>query len=155
LLAQLGHPVLAIDRNPAVLAQAAAPGIITLQLDLENSASPKTGWPLRAGRFAGIVVTNYLYRPLLEELFASLAPNGVLIYETFAQGNQQFGKPSNPDFLLAPGELLERARHHSPRPLRVLAYEDGYVAVPKPAMVQRICVINDVTGLVPADLRLI
>jgi SAM-dependent methyltransferase len=155
LLAQLGHPVLAIDRNPAVLALAAAPGITTLQLDLESDASSKTGWPLLADRFAGIVVTNYLYRPLLDELFASLAPKGVLIYETFAQGNQQFGKPSNPDFLLAPGELLERARHHSPNPLRVVAYEDGYVTVPKPAMVQRICAINDLTSLVPADLRLI
>jgi hypothetical protein len=74
-------------------------------------------------------------------MVASLAPEGVLIYETFAQGNERFGKPSNPAFLLAPGELLEAARA-----LRVIAFEDGYVALPKPAMVQRICARQDRAG---------
>jgi SAM-dependent methyltransferase len=155
LLAQFGHSVLAIDRDPAELSKAAGPGITTLQLDLENGAQRQHGWPLFAGRFAGIVVTNYLHRPLLDDLYASLAPGGVLIYETFAHGNEQFGKPSNPDFLLAPGELLERTQRSPVQPLRILAYENGYVTAPKPAMVQRICAIREVAGLVPAALRII
>ena len=88
-------------------------------------------------RFAGIVVTNYLHRPLFAALLASLAPGGLLIYETFAQGNAAFGKPSNPDFLLTPGELLALAQGSVG--YRVLAFEDGYSEQPKPAMVPRIC----------------
>jgi hypothetical protein len=80
------------------------------------------------------VVTNYLHRPLIAAMLDSLAPNGVLIYETFADGNAQFGKPSNPAFLLQPGELLELAREHG---LRVVAFEDGVIDTPKAAMVQR------------------
>jgi SAM-dependent methyltransferase len=143
LLAKFGHPVLAIDRDPAALAQTAGPGIATLQLDLENGAQAMAGWPLLADRFVGIVVTNYLHRPLMDDLLVSLAPGGVLIYETFVRGNEQFGKPSNPDFLLAPGELLEWTQHSFPHALHVLAFEDGYVATPKPAMVQRICAIKE------------
>ncbi len=85
-------------------------------------------------RFAGMVVTNYLHRPLFPALLAALEPGGMLIYETFAAGNERFGKPSNPDFLLRPGELLEVARGR----LRVLAYEDLEISEPKPAMVQRL-----------------
>lgn len=155
LLTQYGHSVLAVDRDAAALSNAAGPGITTMLLDLERGTQVKEGWPLLASRFAGIVVTNYLFRPLLDDLCASLAPGGVLIYETFAQRNEQFGKPSNPDFLLAPGELLDRTQRNPVQPLRVLAYEDGYVAVPKPAMVQRICAIREGVGLVPADLRII
>jgi SAM-dependent methyltransferase len=133
LLAALGHPVLAVDRDAVALARAAGPGIATLQCDLEEEGS---SWPFAPGRFAGIVVTNYLHRPLFAHLAGSLAPNGILVYETFASGNERFGKPSNPAFLLAPGELLEMALRHG---LRVLAYEDGVVDAPRPARVQRLC----------------
>jgi SAM-dependent methyltransferase len=133
LLAALGHPVLALDRDPAALASAAGQGITTMQYDLEQEGA---GWPFAPGRFAGIVVTNYLHRPLLPQLAQSLAPGGVLIYETFALGNEVFGKPSNPAFLLAPGELLGLA---STGGLRVIAYELGFVSQPKPAIVQRLC----------------
>ena len=81
------------------------------------------------------MVTNYLHRPLLPLLVASVAPGGLLIYETFARGNERFGRPRNPDFLLAPGELLDAVRGR----LRVAAYEHGVVDLPKLAMVQRIC----------------
>lgn len=137
--AALGHPVLAVDRDPAALAasatvqDAAGQGVTTMALDLEVDA---LAWPFAAGRFAAIVVTNYLHRPLFADLVASLAPNGILIYETFAAGNEVHGRPSNPDFLLAPGELLALAHRAG---LRVLAFEDGFVSYPKPAVVQRIC----------------
>ncbi|HEY0064387.1 MAG TPA: class I SAM-dependent methyltransferase [Telluria sp.] len=131
--AALGHPVLALDRDPAALHDAAGPGITTLACDVEDGVTP---WPFAPGRFAGIVVTNYLHRPLLAQLAASLAPNGVLIYETFSVGNETFGKPSNPAFLLAQGELLGFAAGSG---LGVVAYEDGVVQQPKPAMVQRLC----------------
>ncbi len=81
-------------------------------------------------------MTNYLYRPLFPTLRAALAPDGLLLYETFAAGNAAFGRPTNPDFLLNPGELLDTFG----RDMRVLAYEDGFAAQPKPAMVQRIAV---------------
>jgi SAM-dependent methyltransferase len=137
LLAALGHPVLAVDRDAAALAQAAGPGITTLQHDLENELGQEgSAWPFAPGRFAGIVVTNYLHRPLFAHLVEALAPGGVLVYETFAQGNERFGKPSNPAFLLAPGELLDVALRHG---LSVLAYEDGIVDAPRPARVQRLC----------------
>ena len=134
-LAAHGWTVLAVDRDPVALQRAAGPEIVTCEADLEAGAD----WPFAAGRFAGIVVTNYLHRPLFPALLASLAPGGVLIYETFAIGNAQFGKPSNPDFLLASGELLKLLQADSAALLRVLAFEDGYVDIPKPAMVQRIC----------------
>lgn len=138
LLAGLGHSVLAVDRDPAALAAASAPGVVTLQFDLEHpEAAGQSDWPLRPERFSGIVVSNYLHRPLMGALLASLAPGGVLIYETFAAGNGQFGKPSSPAFLLNPGELLAWS---SSQPLcRVIAFEDGYQHQPRPAMVQRIC----------------
>lgn len=139
LLAALGHTVLAVDRDPAALAAASGAGIVTLQFDLEHpEAAHQSDWPLVPGRFSGIVVSNYLHRPLMDALLDSLAPGGILIYETFAAGNGQFGKPSSPAFLLNPGELLVWSRS---QPLcRVIAYEDGYQHQPRPAMVQRICV---------------
>jgi SAM-dependent methyltransferase len=133
LFAAHGHQVVAVDRAAEALAAAAGPGIATLQADLEAEGA---AWPFAAARFAGIVVTNYLHRPLLADLVRSLAPGGVLIYETFALGNEAFGKPSNPAFLLAPGELLALAGQGG---LRVIAYEDGLVGVPRPALVQRLC----------------
>ena len=160
LLASHGHPVLAIDRDAGVLAQLAGAsigGVSTLQIDLERApaAAPAAAfyWPFEASRFAAIVVTNYLHRPLLPSLLASLAPGGMLIYETFAQGNARFGKPSNPAFLLAPGELLALALTATPS-LRVVAFEDGYVDMPAPAMVQRLCAVRIDSGAGEVLLRL-
>jgi hypothetical protein len=99
-----------------------------------------------------VVVTNYLHRPLMDALLASVAPGGVLIYETFAQGNGQFGKPSNPDFLLAPGELLDKVSRAGG--WHVIAFEDGYVNTPKPAMIQRICARRGGPELVPVDVAI-
>jgi SAM-dependent methyltransferase len=133
----LGHFVVAVDRDPQALAAAAGDGIVTSEIDLEGEGA---AWPFGPARFAGIVVTNYLHRPLIIDMLGSLAPNGVLIYETFADGNAAFGKPSNPDFLLKSGELLDIARQNG---LRVIAFEDGVVNTPKPAMVQRICAVKE------------
>lgn len=135
-LVGLGHQVIALDHDPDMLAQACGQGIVTSQIDLE---APGAVWPFGAGRFAGIVVTNYLHRPLLEAMLRSLALDGVLIYETFADGNAAFGKPSNPAFLLQPGELLAWATAQG---LRVVAFEDGRVEQPKAAMVQRLCAVK-------------
>ena len=128
-LARLGFEVSAVDRDTSLFPDPPA-GVALLQADLEGGP-----WPYPGARFDGIVVTNYLHRPLLPVLVGSLEPGGVLLYETFAQANERFGKPSNPAFLLAPGELLGAV---APR-LRVLAYEDLVVDQPRPAAVQRIC----------------
>ncbi|HSG23522.1 MAG TPA: class I SAM-dependent methyltransferase [Azonexus sp.] len=136
LLAGSGYRVLAVDRN--LLALAGLQGLVgvnTAELDLEGD-----DWPLAGQSFSGIVVTNYLWRPRLADLLASLAPGGVLIYETFMLGNEAFGKPSNPEFLLRSGELREVT---SAAGLREIAFEEGYVASPKPAMVQSICAVRD------------
>ncbi|MFC5427692.1 class I SAM-dependent methyltransferase [Paraburkholderia denitrificans] len=141
--AQRGHPVLALDRNVAALAtMTGVAGIETLECDLEGAP-----WPLAPGRqFAAVVVTHYLHRPLMPRLIDALAPGGVLIYETFAQGNETVGKPSNPDFLLAPGELLALC---TPA-LRVIAYEDGFLAEPREAFIQRICAVREAHVTNPA-----
>jgi SAM-dependent methyltransferase len=133
LLAGLGHQVLAVDRDDAALASTAGQGIATCRLDLETA---EFVWPYHRGRFAVIVVTNYLHRPLMAQLFESLAPDGLLIYETFAKGNEAYGKPSNPAFLLEEGELI---KHAAAAGLSVIAFEDGFADTPKPAMVQRLC----------------
>ena len=140
--AERGHPVTALDRDAAALAtMQGLSGIRTLECDLEGEP-----WPLAAaaGRtaqthFAAVVVTNYLHRPLMPRLIESLAPGGVLIYETFARGNETVGKPSNPAFLLAPGELLAVCAGA----LRVVAYQDGFLAQPREAFVQRICAVRE------------
>jgi len=139
--ASLGHTVLAVDRNTESLKAAAGSKITTLALDLETE-DIASSWPF-AARFSGIVVTNYLHRPLWPLLVDSLAPEGILIYETFAVGNEQFGKPSNPDFLLARGELLSVAAGYG---LHVIAFEDGCVTSPKPAVLQRICMAKTSDG---------
>jgi len=132
--ASRGHPVEAVDRDPDALASlAGVPGITTRRADLEEGA-----WPYEREQFAGIVVANYLHRPLFPRLLEALLPGGVLIYETFAAGNERYGRPSSPAFLLQPGELLDVARKR----LRVIAYEDLTVTEPKPACVQRICAVN-------------
>jgi SAM-dependent methyltransferase len=139
-LAKLGFTVLAVDRDAGaleLLKQCKEGLAIEIeQLDLEG-----TTWPLadRSGLFDAVVVTNYLYRPYLDLLPDLLVEGGVLIYETFAHGNAAFGKPSNPDFLLQTGELLDFAARNS---LHVLAYSDLYQAQPKPAMVQSVCAVK-------------
>lgn len=153
LFAALGHPVLAVDRSMSALEQTQGETITGLCFDLEHeAAATHPDWPLTPERFAGIVVTNYLHRPLFAPLLRSLAPGAVLIYETFAQKNGSFGKPSDPDFLLAPGELLDTVR--TVAGLRVIAYEDGYVATPRPAMVQRLCIVKTSSGALPDPLQL-
>jgi SAM-dependent methyltransferase len=109
------------------------PGITPRCSDLEGGP-----WPFEGQQFAGIVVANYLHRPLFPRLLEALAPGGVLIYETFAAGNERFGRPSNPAFLLNPGELLEVVHGR----LKVIAYEELEVSEPRPAVVQRICAVN-------------
>lgn len=135
-LAARGHHVVALERDGAALAALAGIGAVEpVQADLEDG-SP---WPLaESRRFAAVVVTRYLHRPLLPRLAALLAPGGVLVYETFARGNETVGRPSNPAFLLAPGELLDAVRPA----LRVIAFEDGFEATPRPAFVQRICAVR-------------
>ena len=132
LLASLGHPVLAVERDAEALAGLyGLPGIETLQADLEGDE-----WPLAGHQFAGIVVTNYLWRPRFADLLALLAPGGVLVYETFMLGNEAYGKPSSPKFLLQPGELRERVAAAG---WREIAFDEGYTATPKPAMRQAVC----------------
>lgn len=131
LLAQQGARVEAVDRNAEALASlAGVAGVQTVQLDLEAAQ-----WPYAGRQFDAVVVSNYLYRPHFSALLECVAPGGLLIYETFMLGNERFGKPSNPDFLLRPHELLERVQGQ----LDVVAFEQGELSVPKPAMVQRIC----------------
>jgi len=131
-LAETGLAVQAADRDAAALqALRRIAGVHVHAVDLE--AGP---WPFAGAAFDAIVVTNYLWRPLLPDLAAALAPDGVLIYETFGVGNEKFGKPSNPAFLLRNGELLEFARNSA---LAVVAFESGVVARPGPAVVERIC----------------
>jgi len=123
-----GHPVTAIDRDVSGLA--AADTVEVIAADLEDG-SP---WPLVGRTFGAVIVTNYLHRPLFPSLFAALQPEGVLLYETFMVGNERFGKPSRPEFLLNDGELLELVRSR----FSVIAYEARMISEPKMAMVQRI-----------------
>lgn len=135
-LAARGHAVCAVDRDAALIESLRdVPGLRAECLDLEGDV-----WPLAGRRFDGIVVTNYLWRPRLPDLLAMLTPGGVLIYETFMLGNEAYGKPSNPDFLLHAGELRTWARDAG---LRELDFTEGYVDRPKPAMRQAICAIRD------------
>ena len=126
--AERGHKVTAVDRDVSRLPD--HPNIERLEADLEDG-SP---WPLPDRRFGAVVVTNYLHRPLMPQLLASVAPGGVLLYETFMEGNERFGKPSNPDHLLKEGELLELVRGK----FSVIAYEARLISEPAMAMVQRI-----------------
>lgn len=144
LLASLGHRVTALDRDREALAALdGVAGVRSVCADLEDG-SP---WPLAGRRFAGIVVANYLYRPLFRHLIEALAPGGVLIYETFMAGNERFGKPSNAEFLLAPGELLVSFA----RELTLVAFEQGRTERPKAAMVQRLCALRGTLGEVALE----
>lgn len=131
LLRERGFFVRAVDRDPARLQVFAGARCEIIEADLETGPP----WGLGEG-YDGIVVTNYLHRPLLPAIACALAPGGVLIYETFALGNERFGPPNNPDFLLRPGELLAAFAT-----LTVVAFEQGEVSVPRPAAVQRIAAI--------------
>jgi SAM-dependent methyltransferase len=141
-LAALGFAVVAVDRDSAALASLESLGGIEARLaDLEGAA-----WPFAAASFDGVVVTNYLHRPLFGNLAASLRVGGVLIYETFAAGNEQYGRPSNQEFLLRPNELLQ-----SVEPLALVAFEQGMVSTPKLAVIQRVCAVRGETGRTPLD----
>jgi SAM-dependent methyltransferase len=126
-----GHAVIGVDRDASATDPLHAVATIVLA-DIE--AGP---WPFAGRTFDAVVVTNYLWRPLLPAIAAAVAPGGVLIYETFAQGNEGVGKPSRPDFLLQPGELLRATPG-----LRVVAYEDGFLDAPA-RFVQRICALRE------------
>ena len=143
LLAERGYQVEAVDRDAVLLAgiAARAPGIVTRTADLEGGP-----WPYHGRTFDGIVVTNFLYRPLLPMLLNALDVNGILIYETFMVGNERFGKPANPAYLLRPGELLDVVR----RRLTVVAFEQGEVDVPRPAVVQRLCATRRIDPRLPS-----
>jgi len=135
--ARLGHAVEAVDRDSAALASLnGVNNVVTRCADLETGSWPYA--PDSGRTFGAIVVTNYLHRPLFPLMLEALAPGGVLIYETFAIGNERYGRPSNPHFLLKPGELLDVVRGRC----RVIAYEDIYVDHPRPAMVQRLCALR-------------
>lgn len=129
--ASRGHRVTGVDRAPEAIAGAQAFGDALLA-DIENGP-----WPFAGRTFAGVVVTNYLWRPLLPAIIGCVAPGGVLIYETFAAGNETVGKPSRPDFLLAPGELLLACEA-----LRVVAFEDGFLNEPD-RFVQRVTAVRE------------
>lgn len=137
-----GHPVTGVDRDPDALAPLRGLGEI-LCADIE--AGP---WPLAGRTFGAVVVTRYLWRPLLPTLVASVAPGGVLLYETFAAGNETVGRPARPDFLLRPGELLQACAG-----LCTVAYEDGFLDAPE-RFVQRIAAVRLQEGAAPARHRL-
>ena len=125
----LGHPVTAVDIDLGRMRDLAQqPDIELVEADLE--AGP---WPFWGRTFAAVVVTNYLWRPLFPALMAAIETGGLLLYETFAEGNARFGRPTCPAHLLAPGELLECLRGT----LQVIAYEHGIVDDPRPAAIQR------------------
>ncbi len=133
-LAEAGHRVTAADLDVSGMADLAAhPRVELVAADLEAGA-----WPFTGSAFDGVIVTNYLHRPCFPQLIASLAPGGVLIIETFGQGNERLGRPRNPDFLLTPGELLTAFGRH----LQIVAYEHGEEQCPRPAVRQRICAVN-------------
>lgn len=134
LLASLGYHVEAVDRDAEALATlAGVPNVTTRCADLENGP-----WPYHARGFHGIVVSRYLWRPLFPLLFGCLQEGGVLIYESFMEGQQLYGKPENPAHLLRSGELLELVRQR----FTVVAFEQGEYAGEKPQVLQRICVLR-------------
>lgn len=136
-LSSLGHQVTGVDRNPEAIAAVSAVGQAVLA-DIENGP-----WPLAEQTFNAVVVTNYLWRPLWPRILASLAPQGVLIYETFSAGNETVGKPSRPDFLLQQGELLRVCQA-----LHVVAFEEGFLSAPD-RFVQRIVAVLKTSNAPP------
>ncbi|GAA4331059.1 class I SAM-dependent methyltransferase [Variovorax defluvii] len=139
--AERGLAVTGVDHAPDALASASRFGR-TMLADIEDGP-----WPLAGQSFGVVVVTNYLWRARLPDIVAAVAPGGVLLYETFAAGNESVGKPSRPDFLLRPGELL-----HACAGLRVVAYEDGFLPAPD-RFVQRIAAVRELPGAASAPPR--
>ena len=132
--AERGAQVLAVDRDADTLSTLAhVANVETRVLDLETGV-----WPLAGKRFDAIVVTNYLHRPLFRHLREALLPDGLLLYETFAVGNEAYGRPSNPDFLLKRDELL-RLASLPPEPLTIVAFEQGST---RRAVVQRLAAVG-------------
>ena len=142
LLREAGYRVVAADRDVGALRAGVAGDAQCeiVELDLEAGGP----WPLGDG-YDGIVVTHYLWRPLLPALASALAPGGALLYETFMVGNERLGKPANPDFLLRPGELLAAYLGR----LGIVAFEQGLVAAPRPAVIQRLAAVNGEIGALP------
>jgi SAM-dependent methyltransferase len=140
LLCDCGFAVCAVDRDTTALMAFAGPCCEVCRIDLETDEH----WQL-GDDYDGIIVTNYLHRPLLPAIARALAPGGVLVYETFARGNERFGRPHNPDFLLRPGELLEAFAA-----LTLVAFEQGEVLVPRPAVIQRLAAVRGPMGALPA-----
>lgn len=144
-----GHRVLAVDRDADALARLRAESASALdetsqgRLELRMLDLEQGPWTLPPDSFDAVIVANYLFRPRFALACGLLAPGGLLIYETFARGNEAWGRPSNPDFLLQQGELIARCQAGG---LAVIAYESGYVSDPKPAVVQRICAARPSPG---------
>ena len=128
-----GFDVTAVDIDVSNLGDLAETGAHIVQADLEDAP-----WPFSGQSFDAIIVCNYLHRPHFPLLIKALDSNGVLLFDTFGHGNEQFGRPRNPDFLLAPDELLEAFSPH----LRVVAYEHGHEEKPRPAVRQRLCAVK-------------
>jgi SAM-dependent methyltransferase len=143
LLLDMGFRVTAVDRDVEAVRALAGARCSVREIDLE-SGTPENALAALGGGYDGIIVTNYLHRPLLPVLAEALAPGGIVIYETFAVGNERFGRPSNPDFLLRPGELLEVFAG-----LTVIAFEQGETSLPRPAVIQRIAAIAGPLGRLP------
>lgn len=134
----LNHTLALVDQAQSAIDSITIPtqACDKVTADIENGP-----WPFAGQQFDAVVVTNYLWRPLIPTLLASLAPGGVMIYETFAQGNETVGKPSRPDFLLRPGELLQICKG-----LRVVAFEDGFIegaGGQQPRFVQRVAAVRE------------
>lgn len=142
LLCEAGHRVVAVDRDTSALRARWSDDLSCeiKEMDLEDG----NPWRLGGG-YDGIVVTNYLHRTLLPALAQALAPGGVLIYATFMTGQERFGRPSNPDFLLRPGELVAAFIDR----LTIVAFEQGQLAAPRPAMIQRIAARKGEPGKLP------
>ena len=134
LFLERGHPVTFLDKNIAGVTDLAGQAEL-IEADLETDG----GWPLGERRFDVVVVTCYLHRPILADIVAAVAPGGLLIYETFARGNEAYGHPARAAYLLEAGELLEIVRGR----LTVLGYEHGYDEQPKPGVRQRMAALND------------
>ncbi len=139
LLRDCGFAVCAIDRDTTALSAFAGPRCEVRRVDLETDDHEQLG-----DDYDGIIVTNYLHRPLFPAIARALAPGGVLIYETFAHGNERFGQPHNPEFLLRPGELLEAFTA-----LTIVAFEQGQISAPRPAVIQRLAAVLGPTGPLP------
>ena len=142
-LSLLGLHVVALDRDIEQLKLLHKKGVSVVSCDLETVTKGKTSyaWPFDKDSFSAIVITNYLHRPLFPAILASIKPGGILIYETFAVGNEVYGRPKNPDFLLQDNELLQRCVLNPSNDSRFvcLGFEHGYVNQAGPAIVQGIC----------------